>query len=62
MKNLRNQIEPSRPDNASLSTRSALSFPAGGKNKSVWQSMVDASGFAKRHPDIIARRYSGKKQ
>lgn len=51
-----NQLDPARPDNASLETRASLNFPSGGKNKSVWQSMVDASGFASRHPGFFSGR------
>tara|TARA_R110000744_G_scaffold8350_3_gene27842 strand:+ start:1006 stop:1194 length:189 start_codon:yes stop_codon:yes gene_type:complete len=48
----RNTIEPSRPSGTSLTTRAGLGVPSGdGKNKSVWQTFVDASGFAKRHPE-----------
>jgi|TARA_R110002167_G_scaffold112850_1_gene285539 hypothetical protein len=49
-----NKVEPSRPDSNSLSSRAKMGLASGdGKNKSVWQSMVDSSGFAKRHPDIM---------
>tara|TARA_R110000765_G_scaffold86106_2_gene165742 strand:+ start:898 stop:1086 length:189 start_codon:yes stop_codon:yes gene_type:complete len=53
---IRNRIEPSRPSASSLSARAGLGLPSGeGKNKSVWQSFVDASGFAKRHPEKIRK-------
>ncbi len=52
-----NKIEPSRPSGTTLSARAGMGLPSGdGKNKSVWQSFVDASGFAKRHPDNKKRR------
>ena len=48
-----NSIEPGRPHEASLQTReSNLHLSHSGKNKSVWQSFIDSSGFAKRHPDL----------
>ena len=54
------QIEPARPDNASLDTRSSLQFPSGGMNKSVWQTFIDASGFANRHPELVQDVNLGK--
>jgi hypothetical protein len=51
---IKNRIEPARPDSASLSQRSQMGLPSdSGKNKSVWQSFVGASDFAKRHPKMM---------
>jgi len=56
---VKSNIEPSRPDDKAL-TGNALAGTAhdSGSNKSVWQTMVDNSGFAKKHPDIVLK---GKK-
>jgi hypothetical protein len=55
------RIPQRRPKTASLETRSSnLHFSSNGKNKSVWQSFVDDSGFAKRHPKIMNKRSNAK--
>ena len=52
-----NKIEPSRPSGTTLSARAGMGLPSGdGKNKSVWQSFVDASGFSKRHPQPMKKK------
>jgi|TARA_Y100000034_G_scaffold43339_1_gene52907 hypothetical protein len=52
-----NSIEPARAKDASLESRGNTNLFAGnGKNKSVWQSFVDAPGFAKRHPEFFAKK------
>ena len=51
MKPSSNNIEPARAKDASLESRGNTDlFPGNGKNKSAWQSFVDAPGFVKRHP------------
>ena len=62
MKKLKSNIEPARPSDSSLSSRATIGVPHGdGKNKSVWQSMVDNAGFAKRHPDIVLNKKRKKR-
>tara|TARA_Y100001951_G_C11206965_1_gene220619 strand:+ start:335 stop:523 length:189 start_codon:yes stop_codon:yes gene_type:complete len=52
-------IEPARAKDASLESRGNTNLFAGnGKNKSVWQSFVDAPGFAKRHPEFFIEKKS----
>lgn len=59
---MKSSIEPARPSAQSLNSRATIGIPHGdGKNKSVWQSMVDNAGFAKRHPDIVTGK-KGKKR
>ena len=56
MKQSSNNIEPARPKEASLEAKgNHLTFSGNGKNKSVWQSYVDAPGFTKRHPDFFLK-------
>ena len=53
---VKSNIEPSRPDDSTL-TSNILAGTAhdSGSNKSVWQTMVDNAGFAKKHPDIVQK-------
>lgn len=54
---MKSSIEPARPSEQSLSSRATTGIAdSNGKNKSVWQSMVDNAGFAKRHPDLMLKR------
>ena len=57
-----NRIEPSRPSGSTLIARATTGMANGdGKNKSVWQSFVDSSGFSKRHPNIMKKGKSNAK-
>ena len=49
------QIEPMRPDDLSLDTKSDMNISSSSKNKSVWQSFVDMNGFRQRHPDLVLK-------
>lgn len=50
-------IEPARPSEQSLSSRATTGIAdSNGKNKSVWQTMVDNAGFARRHPNLMLKR------
>ena len=54
---MKSSIEPARPSEQSLSSRATTGIAdSNGKNKSVWQSMVDNAGFAKRHPNLMLKR------
>ena len=48
-----NQMPVARPSTSSLEGRSSMGLPKdSGKNKSVWQSFIDTTGFLKRHPNL----------
>ena len=54
---MKSSIEPARPSEQSLQSRATTGIAdSNGKNKSVWQSMVDNAGFAKRHPNLMLKR------
>ena len=54
---MKSSIEPARPSEQSLSSRATTGIAdSNGKNKSVWQTMVDNAGFAKRHPNLMLKR------
>tara|TARA_R100000458_G_C8268553_1_gene243381 strand:+ start:1286 stop:1474 length:189 start_codon:yes stop_codon:yes gene_type:complete len=56
---MKSSVEPARPDSKSLTGNALGGTPNdNGKNKSVWQTMIDNSGFQKRHPEIVLK---GKK-
>jgi hypothetical protein len=57
MKPSSNNIEPARAKDASLESRGNTDlFPGNGKNKSAWQSFVDAPGFVNRHPEFFNKK------
>ncbi len=57
MKMKSSTIEPARPSEQSLSSRATTGIAdSNGKNKSVWQTMVDNAGFARRHPNLMLKR------
>lgn len=49
------KVEPIRPDDLSLDSKSVMNISSSSKNKSVWQNFVDANGFRQRHPDIVLK-------
>ena len=54
---MKNNVEPARPDQATLSQRTQMGMPSdSGKNKSVWQSFVSAGDFAKKHPNMMLNK------
>jgi hypothetical protein len=55
-------IEPMRPGDLSLDSKSVMNISSDSKNKSVWQSYVDMNGFRQRHPDLLKKKNAGKTQ
>ena len=55
-------IEPMRPDDLSLGSKSVMNISSDSKNKSVWQSFVDKNGFRQRHPDLVKKKNARKTQ
>ncbi len=55
------KVEPIRPDDLSLDSKSVMNISSSSKNKSVWQTYVDANGFRQRHPDLVLNNKSKKK-
>ena len=55
-------IEPMRPDDLSLGSKSVMNISSDSKNKSVWQSFVDMNGFRQRHQDLVKKKNARKTQ
>ena len=63
MKYKHDSLQQGRPSTPSseLQTSTFGGFKGEGKNKSAWQSFVDTSGFAKRHPSLVLKDYDKKR-
>ena len=54
-------IEPMRPGDLSLDSKSVMNISSDSKNKSAWQSYVDMNGFRQRHPDLLGKKKNAGK-